>query len=574
MSLFFNLIYIKINDSTMALLYDMAFNLRTDDSKLTEGLKKAGGKIKNFGEDTKKNTEGISDAFKSMGNMIGGELDRMTGGLSGMLRGMKVLVPGVNGVSGAMKLLKVAIASTGVGLLVVALGALYSYFTGTKKGAEMFSKALGGIKAVIDNLMQRLHLLGEAIALVMQGKFREAAATAKKAFGEMDNTIKESYEKGRALAERATRLEEQKIAFITKEAALRLEIDKNREIANNKELSRAEQEQANIAAMKAQNELFDIKIALATEEAAILKEKNALGDNLNENDREEAELQAEILALKSEQSKMIKRMNSERAMILGIKREDLEAQQKINDELDGAIKKARAILSIKEVAARIKGINPLDNAENSDFKMDDEEFNDMDDPWIAQMGQRQIALLNFQQGLVDFAAIGKVSLDEFLDTALEGFAKLGSALSNGAQSFKEYAKNIRKSVKDVINAQISKGIAFLVTAALETAGLTGPGAIFLAPALTAAAAGIAKTAFNSLIPKFADGGIFTSPTLGVFGEYPNAKRDPEIAGKLSDVTKYLQPSLQDSAYNVSYVDIPGDIFRFKLEKGYRKLSYV
>lgn len=34
------------------------------------------------------------------------------------------------------------------------------------------------------------------------------------------------------------------------------------------------------------------------------------------------------------------------------------------------------------------------------------------------------------------------------------------------------------------------------------------------------------------IPKFADGGIVSSPTLGLIGEYANARRNPEVIAPL------------------------------------------
>lgn len=98
-----------------------------------------------------------------------------------------------------------------------------------------------------------------------------------------------------------------------------------------------------------------------------------------------------------------------------------------------------------------------------------------------------------------------------LKAATEDFKRsqenLDNTLLHGANSWKDYVNNIKSAIKDLIGSLIAKGVATMVSSALEVAGASGPFALFVAPALTALAAGIARTAFNSLIPNFATGGI-------------------------------------------------------------------
>jgi hypothetical protein len=103
----------------------------------------------------------------------------------------------------------------------------------------------------------------------------------------------------------------------------------------------------------------------------------------------------------------------------------------------------------------------------------------------------------------------------FVASSLEN---LTGTLETGADSFKEYGKSIKSAIKDIIGSFIAKGVAVLVSSALETAALTGPGAIILAPILTAVAAGVARTAFNSLIPGFATGTNFAPGGWAMVGE--------------------------------------------------------
>ena len=60
-----------------------------------------------------------------------------------------------NAVKG-FKSLRVAIAATGIGLLVIALASLVSFFTKTQRGADKLSQAMKGIGAVVDVLIDRV----------------------------------------------------------------------------------------------------------------------------------------------------------------------------------------------------------------------------------------------------------------------------------------------------------------------------------------------------------------------------------------------------------------------------------
>ena len=96
------------------------------------------------------------DAEKNVDNLEGsidgvaGRIDKMTGGMvSGFRNGVKGIKQGVK----AMKSLRVAVAATGIGLLLIAITALTSYFTKTQRGADKLSQAFKGIGAVVDVLV-------------------------------------------------------------------------------------------------------------------------------------------------------------------------------------------------------------------------------------------------------------------------------------------------------------------------------------------------------------------------------------------------------------------------------------
>ena len=128
-------------------------------------------------------------------------------------------------------------------------------------------------------------------------------------------------------------------------------------------------------------------------------------------------------------------------------------------------------------------------------------------------------------------------------TLEEGMAgimhRIEDELAQGADSFEEYAENVKKMMKDIIGAQIAAGVSAAVRTALETLP-PFPGSVFLIPALAGAAAGLARTAFNSLIPAFAEGGLVTGPTLGLIGEGigTNAS-NPEVIAPLDKLKGFM-----------------------------------
>ncbi len=65
--------------------------------------------------------------------------------------------------SQAMKLFKIALASTGVGLLVIALGSLIAYFQSTNEGAKKFQQITNAIGAVLQAVLKVLAPIGKAI---------------------------------------------------------------------------------------------------------------------------------------------------------------------------------------------------------------------------------------------------------------------------------------------------------------------------------------------------------------------------------------------------------------------------
>jgi len=121
------------------------------------------------------------------------------------------------------------------------------------------------------------------------------------------------------------------------------------------------------------------------------------------------------------------------------------------------------------------------------------------------------------------------SVSTVLNTA---FMDIGQTIMNmgiqGMETMQDFGNELLNNIRRTISALIAQGIASMVSAALVKNSFLGP----LAVPIAAAAGGTAAALFNTMIPKFADGGVVYGPTLGLIGEYSGASHNPEVIAPL------------------------------------------
>jgi hypothetical protein len=206
----------RINEAKAAIQdHAKALNVATDQLEgYTEQSKEAAARSKELGE---------------VGGKAFALLDKATFGLAGKMVG---LYKSVMTVAKGMNVLKIAIASTGIGALVLALGAVITYFTQTEKGAKMVKAAMAGIGAAVKVVVDRFGVLGEAVLELFQGNFAKAAELAKQSVqgigAEIANETKTMYNLTKALQS----VEAAEVALIATNAerekriaALRLQVE-------------------------------------------------------------------------------------------------------------------------------------------------------------------------------------------------------------------------------------------------------------------------------------------------------------------------------------------------------------
>ncbi len=276
-------------------------------------------------KDTNKQTDNLNDTLDA-----GTEaLDKFTkGGVSAM----KGLISGAKTAIGAMTTLKGALISTGIGALVVAVGALAAYFTQTSRGADQFAKVMGGVEAAVKVVLDRVVMLGESVTLVLSGKFSEAAEKATAAFKGIGAEIANEAKQGAALAEALDNVEDRERDLIVLRAQSNKEIAKARMIADDTTKSTEVRIAAVQKAFKLEQSVANAEQKNARAYLKYLDDRIKMGESTDEDLKQRAEAQAKVLELETETLRRQKRLQGEVTSLRSEDKAKLEAYNKMREE--------------------------------------------------------------------------------------------------------------------------------------------------------------------------------------------------------------------------------------------------
>ena len=360
--------------------------------------------VEDLTKETKKLDKEVGDVNEST-NTLTDSLDKMTGGA---ITGFKGMVKGVKSVILGFRTLKGAIAASGIGLLIIAIGAVTAAFTSTEEGQNKFAKLMSMIGAVTAVFIDRLASLGtllidvftkpqkvfkdfrdsikeyvtDQIALVMDGLGLLGSAIKKAFSGDFSGALEDAgkglkkiyietqplYQAVNALADATKGLvkemtEEARIAgIIADQRAAADKLDRalivDRAIANRERAKLLEQaidkekfsteERIDFLkeAGRIEDEITQKEIEAAGLRLAAKQAENALGGSTKEDLDEEAQLRANLINLETAKLTKAKEVTSQ---ILALNAEAKAAQDAIDAE-----KKATDDQAILDEEARIK----------------------------------------------------------------------------------------------------------------------------------------------------------------------------------------------------------------------------
>jgi hypothetical protein len=142
---------------------------------------------------------------------------------------MTIVQRGLNVATGAgtkaLKIFKTALASTGIGALILAVGALVAFFTRSQDGVDGVSKAMAGLTASFDVIIDRFAQIGGGLAKFFEGladfdtdKMKEGINEITSAFDNLGKEIAEEVALATELEELTIKLTREQKLFTAEQA--------------------------------------------------------------------------------------------------------------------------------------------------------------------------------------------------------------------------------------------------------------------------------------------------------------------------------------------------------------------
>lgn len=452
-----------------------------DTKDLKAGAKEAKQAVKDFDDATTEVLDNVTSLFGASMKEIDAALSTARGGFMKFKAEMVKATAGTTGMVRALKVLKTAMIGTGIGAVVVALGSLVAYFTQSQRGANQ-------LRIVTDQLGQAFKVVGDwaikAGEWIVKA-FTEGIRWATKLFnavqmltgkinlsskdtGGEDNVFKRRYD----LTQRQIALEEREIELITHRAQLQNKISELRLKAEDRLNYTAEQRLAfQNEAIRLTKELAGLNMAYAQEELAILQENNALSESKNKDLKAEAEKQAEILGLETQQNTQLKEMVTKQAELTT----QVEKERQERERIALLNERKKTDLTLKPIdSSKLLENVPVTTAIKPTI-----------DTSGIQEGVEEVEgyMVDFQQIAVDFSntiadafasmieglVTGDLNMKDIFSTVLSFLAENLKAIGKALMAYGAAMLAFKMAVKDPV-AAIAVGAA-LVAAGAVLSGL-------------------------------------------------------------------------------------------------------
>lgn len=335
------------------------------------GVLQTGNDILNVGK-------GIYMGYAASIKAAASQIFNAKAGTEGMNAAQKAGAVATNILSGAMKLLKVAIAATGIGLLVVALGALVSYFSKTQAGADKLSKVMAAVGAIVDVLIDRVSQFGGALVKFLSGDFAGGFDDMKASLEGVGDELQREARLAYELEAAFQAMEDREISLIKTQAQRKKNVEELRLLAKDEQKDLRERAALLAEAGELEKDQLADELALAQERARISRERLALGESTRDQIREDAELQARVIELETESLK---------------KRRSIEAEKQ------GLLKRARAeeqsaaAAREKERENELKEVAEKSALEFDIYKAQNEKRLEQTIEGLEELKERELALL-------------------------------------------------------------------------------------------------------------------------------------------------------------------------------------
>ena len=269
----------------------------------------------------------LTDSLKDAGEQSSqlGLLDKVTGGA---VSGFKNATAGVKTFINGLKLTRAAVIATGIGALVVGVTALVGAFTKTRRGARLLKTIMAGLGAVVEQLTARFQAVGGFIVDLFSKGPQAAVKQYKETLDELPGSLQEAVNKAMEL-ERATQaLTDAQRALTVQRAKDRAEIKELNMVAEDTTRTLEEREAAAQKAIDIEKGLMAERERIAAEELRIAQEKAAMSDSSDEDLDRLAELEANLINIRTESVELQTTLNNKLNTIRNQAAAEAEAEAK------------------------------------------------------------------------------------------------------------------------------------------------------------------------------------------------------------------------------------------------------
>lgn len=200
----------------------------------------------------------ITDVFGQFKNGATNAINNLKSYSSGLVSSAK----GATGFVRVLKLLRVALISTGIGAIVIALAGLVAAFGRTAAGGEKLAQIFKGLTATVDAVIGRFATVGNAIIGLFNGTktLSQATKEAAGAFNGLGKEMRAAFTEGQRIEKIYQQLEKSARQLSVDESQVAKRVAYLQSIAEREGVSAGKAINAISAARKAEIDITDLKI--------------------------------------------------------------------------------------------------------------------------------------------------------------------------------------------------------------------------------------------------------------------------------------------------------------------------
>jgi hypothetical protein len=287
----------------MAGVEELYLSIKTDIKNATKDLEKYIEGLK----ETKKQTKEAGDATKGLTK----EQEALQTSLLEDIKSFQVMGVSLNGIQkGFAKIIPTAklafstitkgIMATGVGALVIAFGALVTWFTKTKVGAEALSKIFAGLGAAVDVIVDRITGMVEAVRQMFSGDIMGGLKSLGSQFTGIGAEMTKEIDLAIKLKAELQALVDSERELSVETAKRRAEVESLKLIAEDVTKTEEERLEAAQRAFDLENELLAKRVANAENAVRIQQQQMAMSKNMKEDLQKLADLEINLANIRQE----------------------------------------------------------------------------------------------------------------------------------------------------------------------------------------------------------------------------------------------------------------------------------